>query len=68
MSDPNVSLSDQEIIKAAYQDAVEKIFAVFLDSVVAAKNDQTQIDAAKQRFKAAVAPTRTARDTALSLL
>ena len=68
MSDPNVSLSDQEIIKAAYQDAVEKIFAVFLDSVVAAKDDQKQIDVAKQRFKTAVALARTARDIALSLL
>ena len=68
MSDPNVTLSDHDIIKAAYQDAVEKIFAVFLDSVVAAKDDQKQIDVAKQRFKTAVALARTARDIALSLL
>jgi hypothetical protein len=68
MSDPDVSLSDQGIVKAAYQDAVEKYFAVFLDAVVAAKNDQKQVDVAKQRFKAAVAVARTARDTAISVL
>jgi len=61
-------MSDQDIINAAYQDAVKNVFAVFLTSFVDASNDQTQIAAAKQRFKTGIAVARTVRDAALSLL
>ena len=61
-------MSDQDIIKEAYQDSVKKIFSVFLDSYVGADGDQPQIDAAKKRFKAGIGLARTVRDAALSLL
>lgn len=61
-------MSDQEIIKEAYHDAVKKIFGVFYGSLVEASAVPTAIEAAQRRFQAALAVARTARDTALELL
>ncbi|MDR3404772.1 MAG: hypothetical protein P4L99_19870 [Chthoniobacter sp.] len=61
-------MKDQDIINEAYQDAVKKLFAVFYTSLIDAGNNQGQIDAAKQNFKAGIAKARSSRDAAIALL
>jgi len=61
-------MSDQDIINGAYEDAVKKLFDVFFQSFVDANGKESDIDTAKQEFKAGLAAARTARDTAIGLL
>jgi hypothetical protein len=60
-------MTDSEIINKAYEDTIQKIFAVLFDSSVVAKTpaDQSQ---AEQQFQAGVHKAREVRDKAVALV
>lgn len=59
---------DVSTIKAAYQDALKKLFTVLFDGVVTAVGDQAKITQAEQRFTAGLTLARHTRDRALTLV
>lgn len=61
-------MNDTDIIQAAYADALRRLFAVFLEGLVAAGDDADQQAAAAATFRAGLALARTARDQALKIV
>jgi hypothetical protein len=61
-------MNDQDTIKAAYSDALQKMYTMLFDAFVAAPEDQSAQDQAKQRFSAGLALARKSRDAAVALL
>ena len=61
------NLTDAQIITSAYQDAVEKMFANYLQATVLAQGQPADILAAEQGFSFGLALARKARDRAIVL-
>lgn len=61
-------MNNQEIIEAAYQNAVKDLFAMFFDSLTAANGDEDQERRADERFARGIAIAKNARTRALRLL
>ncbi len=55
--------TDQDVIRSAYEDAVAKMFEVFLDNLIVGGTDS-----AATHFKLGLAKAREARDFALQLV
>ena len=60
-------MNDTQIINDAYADAVRKLFAIFSDVTIIAKNAEERT-LAEQRFHAGVQKAREIRDRAITLL
>ena len=60
-------MNDTQIINDAYADAVRKLFAIFSDVTIIAKNAGERT-LAEQRFQAGVQKAREIRDRAITLL
>lgn len=60
-------MTDSDIIQQAYEDTIQKLFAVLFDSSIIAQTpaDQTK---AEQQFQAGVRRTREIRDKAIALV
>ncbi len=60
-------MTDEEIIKEAYEDTVKNLFEVFFGACVIAKNKKTRNEA-EERFMVGARTAREVRDRALVLL
>jgi hypothetical protein len=60
--------SDQEIITAAYADALKGLYAILFRAIVDAAGDAAQILQAERHFMTGVGFARSARDRAIALL
>ena len=60
-------MSDSDIIKQAYEDTIQKLFAVLFDASVIAQNLPAQSEA-EQQFLAGVNKAREVRDKAITLV
>ena len=60
-------MTDQDIIKDAYSDALKNLFNVFFQAFAIAANDNDR-QQAKQRFTAGLTQLRASRDAALALV
>ena len=58
---------DQQTVLAAYDAAVQKLYATFLDQVIQAGNDTGQQQLAEQHFITGLADARRVRDVAIRL-
>jgi hypothetical protein len=60
-------MSDEDLIKQAYEDFIKNLFRNFYDAYTTS-NSSTQEKAAEQIFQNAVKAARSARDRALAIL
>lgn len=60
-------MNDTDIIQTAYADALTRLFAVFVEGLVAAADDADRRAQAAAKFKSGLALARTARDQALQM-
>jgi hypothetical protein len=60
-------MKDSDIVQAAYEETVSKLFSVFYDAYVASSTQQEK-QQAEQRFKVAVKRARDCRDRAFANL
>ena len=58
---------DSDVVQAAYEETLKKLFSVFWDSYVVASTPKEK-ELAEQRFKRAVRSARSCRDRALANL
>ncbi len=58
---------DQQIILAAYDDAIKRLYAALFGQYVEAAGDSAQLEQADQHFMAGLALARRARDRAVAL-
>ncbi len=61
-------MNDTDIVQTAYAAALTRLFAVFVDGLVAADGDTEQQARAATAFKSGLAMARTARDQALQMV
>lgn len=61
-------MNDTDTIQTAYADALTRLFAVFVEGLVAAGADAEQQAHAAAAFKAGLALARAARDQALKIV
>jgi hypothetical protein len=61
------TLSDAQVITAAYQDTLSKLFGVLFEAYGAVGNDQGEITRAEERFSTALGLARKVRDRAIAL-
>ena len=60
-------MTDSDVVQAAYEETVKKLFSVFYESYVTASTQQEK-QQAEQKFKKAVKNARDCRDRALANL
>jgi hypothetical protein len=61
-------MSDQEIVKKAYEDQIAGLYKVFVAAFTSAQGDPAGEKQAKDRFQAGVKHARHTRDLALGLI
>jgi hypothetical protein len=60
--------TDQQIIQAAYEDAVQKLYATLFDNYVTAAGDAAMIQDADRHFTTGLGFARSSRDRATALV
>jgi hypothetical protein len=58
--------ADQTVIQSAYEDAIKRAYAAFVDGFMQANGDPSKEQQAEQRFMRGVDFARTSRDRAIS--
>jgi hypothetical protein len=60
-------MQDKDVIQAAYEDQIKKVFSIFSDAYAIAQNPGEE-QQAEQRFRTAVTKARDARTRAQNIL